>query len=142
MPEKPRKRALLRARLKRPTRSADTRSVKLIPLLASLCVAGALVVAAAAASPLRHTAQEAQTNILRAARVLGRFSPALVDPRTKLMKNNSTATCRGVSHVRGAAASVFVCVVSSGRVHVRVRYLAQRHNGFELRRLKVWRSPA
>jgi hypothetical protein len=108
----------------------------------SLCAAGALVLPAFAASPPRHTARQAQTNVLRAARVLGRFSPALVEPRTKLMKNNSTAICRGVTNVRGTAASVFVCVVSSGRVHLRVRYLAQRHNGFELKRLKVWRTPA
>lgn len=116
--------------------------MKLISLLASVCLAGALVASAAAATPVRHTAREAQTNILRAARVLGRFSPALVDPRTRLMKNNSTATCRGISHVRGTAAAAFICVVSSGRVHVRVRYVAQRHNGFELRRLKVWRAAA
>jgi hypothetical protein len=116
--------------------------VKLIPLLAAVCIAGALVGTASAASAPRHTAQQAQTNILRAARVLGRFSPALVDTRTKLMKNNSTAACRSVAHVRGAAASVFVCVVSSGRVHVRVRYVAQRHNGFELTRLRVWRAAA
>jgi hypothetical protein len=116
--------------------------MKAISLLVSLCAAGALVVPAYAASAPRHSARQAQTNVLRASRVLGRFSPALLDARTKLIKNNSTATCRGVVDRRGTAASVFVCVVSSGRVRVQVRYLAQRHNGFELKLVRVWRSAA
>lgn len=116
--------------------------MKAIPLLASLAIAGALVMPAFAASPPRQSARQAQTNVLRASRVLGRYAPALIDARTKLIKNNSTATCRGVAHRRGTSASVFLCVVSSGRVHVQVRYAAQRHNGFELKRIRVWRGVA
>jgi hypothetical protein len=114
--------------------------MRFIPLVALVVAfAGVLVAPATALGPPRHTPRQAQTNVLRASRVLGRFSPALLDPRTKLLKNNSTAVCIGHGKARRAAYSTFTCVVKNGRLRVAVRYLAQSHNGFELKRIRVWR---
>jgi hypothetical protein len=82
----------------------------------------------------------AQTHVLGATRVLGHYSPALLDPRTGLLRNNSTAVCHGIGKPHAGAYAALTCVVSSGRIRVSVRYLAQRHNGFELHRIRVWRS--
>jgi hypothetical protein len=115
--------------------------MKVIPLVGIVVVIASFLVAPASAlAPARHTARQAQTNVLRASRVLGRFSPALLDPRTKLLKNNSTAVCAGHGKARRAAYSTFTCVVRNGRLRVAVRYLAQSHNGFELKRIRVWRA--
>jgi hypothetical protein len=114
--------------------------MKPLAIVAALVLAGAAAVPAWAAATPRHTPRVAQTNVLRAPRVLGRFSPALVDPRTKLLKNNSKAVCAGIGRPRSGAFATLRCVVSNGHVRVSVRYLAQRHNGFELHLIRVWRA--
>lgn len=113
------------------------RSLATLAACLSACL---LVVPAYAGSPARHTARQAETNLLRAARVLGRASPALIDRTTGLVKNNSTAHCRGVGLAQRGAFVSFDCVVRNGLVQVSVRYLSEPHNGFELRRIKVSRG--
>lgn len=85
----------------------------------------------------RQTPRQAEVNLLHATRVLGKYSKALLNPRTGLLENNSTATCKGIGPSHAGAYASFRCVVADSRVQVYVRYIAQRHNGFELRLLKV-----
>jgi hypothetical protein len=64
----------------------------------------------------------------------------LIDRATGLVKNNSTAHCRGVGLARRGAYLSLDCVVRNGLVQVSTRYIAQAHNGFELRQIKVSRG--
>jgi hypothetical protein len=115
--------------------------MRMLPLASILAMAAAALALPAWATGIpRHTPRVAQTHVLGAPRVLGRFSPALLDPRTGLLRNNSRAACRGIGKPRAGAYATLTCVVSSGRIRVSVRYLAQQHNGFELHRIRVWRS--
>lgn len=112
----------------------------MLPLASALALAAALALPAWAAATPRHSPRVAQTHVLGATRVLGRFSPGLLNSRTGLLKNNSTAVCHGIGRPRAGAYATLTCVVSSGRIRVSVRYLAQRHSGFELHLIRVRRS--
>ena len=100
-------------------------------------VAAALAVASeAAAATAVHTRIQAERNVLHAHRVLHRLDPRLVNERTGLPRTDTSVACRGEGRPHGSAWPRFVCVISQRRVRVRVRYFAQRRNGFELRRLR------
>ena len=108
--------------------------------LAALFVLAALVPATALASiSYRQTARQAEVNLLHATRTLGKYSRALLNPRTGLLENNSTAICRGIGTARARAYTAFTCTVSDARVRVIVRYIPQRQNGFSLKLIKVQR---
>jgi len=108
--------------------------------LVALFVLAALVPATALASTsYRQTARQAEVNLLHATRTLGKYSGALLNPRTGLLENNSTAICRGIGTARSRAYTAFNCTVADARVRVVVRYIPQRRNGFSLRLIKVQR---
>jgi hypothetical protein len=115
--------------------------MRILSLASVLGVSAAAVALPAWATGMpRHTPRVAQTHVLGAPRVLGRFSPTLLDPRTGLLRNNTTAVCRGIGKPHAGAYATLTCVVSSGHIRVSVRYLAEQRNGFELHRIRVWRS--
>jgi hypothetical protein len=112
-------------------RTATRSSLVLVIVLAAALAAATR----AAAATVRHTRIQAERNVLHAHRVLHRLDPRLVDARTGLPRTDTTVVCRGQGRRRGSGWPRFVCVISHGRIHVSVRYFAQRRNGFELRRL-------
>ena len=109
-------------------------------VLAVLLVLAALVPATALASTsYRQTARQAEVNLLQATRTLAKYSRALLNPRTGLLENNSTAICRGIGSARARTYTAFNCTVADQRVRVIVRYTPQRGNRFSLRLIKVQR---
>jgi len=108
------------------------RALALLIVLAVVAPATAL-----ARDSYRQTSRQAEVNLLHATRILGKYSRALLDPRTGLLENNSTAVCKGMGTAQAGTYAGFRCVVTAKRVRVFVRYVAQRHNGFELHLLKV-----
>jgi hypothetical protein len=108
--------------------------------LVCLLIAAAIAPGTALAlDSFRQTPRQAEVNVLHATRTLGRYSKALLNPKTGLLQNNSTAICKGIGPAQAGTYASFRCVVSAARVRVYVRYIAQTHNGFELRLLRVLR---
>lgn len=88
----------------------------------------------AAARPGWHTRAQAERNILNAPRALSHWSPALVDPKTLVVRQNVSVACRGVSQPHdGDRFTRFSCIVTYHNVRLRMLYAAQTANGFELR---------
>jgi hypothetical protein len=111
---------------------------RLLPLLlvsAALLAAGAAAASAASSAHPRQTRQQAERNLLHATRMLRRWHVNLVDTKTGLLRQNTTASCRGVGRPVRAHYASFRCVLRHGSRHVLVRYLALRRNGFEAHRL-------
>jgi hypothetical protein len=99
-------------------------------LLAFVAIGGAVP---AAASASRSTAGPSRTAVERdVLRVLGRLwnprlMPELVDPRTRLARNNVQAVCRRRRVAPAADSGSFTCVVRPGDPRSRVRlYLSYR----------------
>jgi hypothetical protein len=109
-------------------------SVKPLVVVAAV-VCGLLFVTGAYATTFQSKRQ-AELNLLRAPKALGRIDKRLLDPRTHWFRNNTRAVCSGRGARRGLEWPRFVCTVSVGKTSVAVLYLAQRRNGFEIRRLK------
>lgn len=100
--------------------------------------AGSLLVplAAQSATAPTQTKRHAERNLLRATRMLARWHVGLVDPRTGLLRQNTTAACTGKGTRRNGGYHRFVCVLHHKKTTVRVLYVAQSGNGFEAHRLK------
>jgi hypothetical protein len=110
-----------------------------IACLAVVAVVGsfapALATAAAKTTPPRQTKQRAERNLLGATRMLARWHVGLVDPRTGLLRSNTIATCAGRGTAVRHAYREFNCVLRYRKTSVRLRYVVQSRNGFEVRRL-------
>jgi hypothetical protein len=104
-------------------------------LLVAVLAALLIVAQPAAASTVRQTRERAERNLLGATRMLARWHVGLTDPRTGLLLRNTTATCVGAGRPVGAAYPRFLCTLRHGTHVVRVRYYAQAHGGFEVRRV-------
>jgi hypothetical protein len=113
--------------------------VRLKILFCVTTVACALLVVDSAYAVTRQSKRQAELNILHAPVALGRLDKRLVNPRTHWFRNNTRAICRGRGSRRGLAWPSFVCTVSVGKSKLVILYLAQRRNGFEIRRLKLVR---
>jgi hypothetical protein len=100
-------------------------------MLAALVVCQAAV---AAAAP-RQSKLVAERNLLRATRMLERWHVGLVNPRSGLLLQNTTATCTGSGGAVDNAYTSFTCTLHHGSIHVRVAYLVLQHGGFQVRRL-------
>lgn len=87
----------------------------------------------AAASSGWHTRAQAERNILNAPRALKRWSSQLVNPKTLVVRQNVSVTCRGLGPVHvGERFTRFTCTIRYHSVRFRVIYAAQLSNGFEL----------
>jgi hypothetical protein len=83
-----------------------------------------------------NTALGAERRVLSSPRVFWRWGGTprrLVDPRTRLMRTGTKATCRGRKTTTGLP--TFVCSVHRGSDAVRLLYVARRTSAFTLRRL-------
>ena len=110
-----------------------------------VCCLGAAIVLAWAASAggarssaaavPRQTKQRAERNLLAATRMLARWRVGLIDPKTGLLRSNTTATCSGKGTAVAHAYRQFTCVLRYRTVAVRLLYIVQSKNGFEVRRL-------
>jgi hypothetical protein len=75
--------------------------------------------------------------------MLGRWHAGLVDPRTGIVRPNTTAQCsgrgRGVARHKGGARAYFKfrCVIRNQQHAVTFLYYALVGNGFEIRRRVV-----
>jgi hypothetical protein len=103
----------------------------LCAMLAALVVGQAAV---AAPAP-RQTKLVAERNLLRATRMLERWHVGLVDPRSGLLLQNTTATCTASGTPVGNTYASFTCTLRHASIHVRVAYLVLQHGGFQVRRL-------
>jgi hypothetical protein len=110
-----------------------------IACLAVVAVVGsfapALATAAPKTTPPRQTKQRAERNLLGATRVLARWHVGLVDPHTGLLRSNTTAACSGRGTAIRHSYRWFTCVLSYRKASVRLRYVVQSRNGFEVHRL-------
>ena len=95
--------------------------------------------AAAERAAGRHVKPRAERNIMAAHRVLGRWNVGLVNPRTRLLRNNVWVSCSGRGSRTRAGYTQFRCVVGYRRVRVSVRYVAKTNNGFELHDRRTYR---
>ena len=105
----------------------------LFSVAAVLC---GLVFVASAYAVTVQSKRQAELNVLRAPKAIGRLDKRLIDPRTHWFRNNTRAVCQGRGARRGLEWPRFVCTVSVGQAKLAILYLAQRRNGFEIRPLK------
>lgn len=107
-------------------------------LVVCLCLAAlvATAVSSAAGEP-RQTRAAAERNLISAQRMLARWQVGLVDPHTRLIRNNVWVRCTGRGKAVGARHTVFRCVLGHRRTRVTVTYVALRRNGFEVRERRV-----
>ncbi len=106
-------------------------------LVAALALAG--LAQAATPTVQRHSKQQAESNLLLSSKQLARWGAGLIDPKTKLLRDNTIAVCKGRGQaVRGRYAD-FDCALHTRTVVVSVRYVAQRDGAFTIRKLGVQR---
>jgi len=114
-----------------PTTDREGVSRRLAALLALLALA-LPAVAAQASTPPPLTTHRVELRVLGAPRLFWRWGGVarrLVDPKTRLMRTGTKATCR---HLRALSYS---CVVSNGDVRLRVVYRGSRSGAFTIRRV-------
>jgi hypothetical protein len=99
-------------------------------------VAARAVLAAVQATPPRQTKQQAEKNLLGATRMLARWHVGLVDPKSGLLRSNTTATCSGRGTAVARRYRQFLCVLRYRTTVVRVLYVVLNGNGFEAHRLR------
>jgi len=110
--------------------------MRLLRTIIVLCVVALIAVGTAAAVPSpRHTKQHAERNLLGATRLLKRWHTGLVNPKTGLLIQNTTAVCTGMGPKLHGGYTKFTCVVKHRKKSVRLLYFAERHNAFGVRRL-------
>jgi hypothetical protein len=114
------------------------RFVILLVLAAVTAVAAGTARAALHGSHLApaNTALGAERRVLSSPRVFWRWGGAarrLVDPKSRLMRTGTKATCRSRKTTTGRP--TFVCAVHRGGDAVRLLYVARRPSAFTLRRL-------
>jgi len=122
--------------------SADNSHMRRFAILLVLTVLVAVAAGTARAALLRshnapaQTALGAERRVLSSPRVFWRWGGTarrLVDPKTRLMRTGTKATCRGRKTTTGLP--TFVCSVHRGSDAVRLLYVARRTSAFTLRRL-------
>jgi hypothetical protein len=104
-------------------------------ILATLAVGLVAAQAVLAASPPRQTKQRAERNLLGATHMVARWHMGFVDPKSGLMRVNTTAACSGRGRAVQRRYTHFVCVLRYRTTVVHALYIAQSGNGFEVRRL-------
>ncbi len=90
-------------------------------------------------APGRHTRAQAERNIMAAHRVLDRWGAGLVNPRTRLPRNNVWVRCSGRAGATAAGYARFRCIIGYRRIRVSVRYHAKTKNAFELHDRRTYR---
>ena len=123
---------------------ADKRDVARlwISLAVVVLMLPALASAGSTAAPARHTKSQAEVNLLHATRVLAGWRLGLVNPRTKVVRNNTSVSCRGRGSAVRARYPRFACTLRSATLLVSVSYTARRNNGLTVRKLGVSRRRA
>ena len=106
-------------------------------LVAALAFAG--LAQAATPKVQRHSKKQAESNLLVASKQLARWGVGLVDPKTKLLRDNTIAVCEGRGKPVRRRYPSFDCALHTGTVVVSVRYVAQRNGAFTIRKLRVQR---
>jgi hypothetical protein len=109
-----------------------------VSLVVLLCLVAlvATAVASAAGEP-RQTRAAAERNLISAQRMLARWEVGLVDPHTRLIRNNVWVRCSGRGNAASARHTLFRCVLGHRRTRVTVTYVALHRNGFEVRERRV-----
>ena len=102
----------------------------------------ALASAASTAAPARHTRSQAEVNLLHATKMLASWRLGLVDPRTRVVRNNTSVSCRGRGTAVRARYPRFACTLRRPKLVVSISYSAKRNNGFSVRKLSVSRRQA
>jgi hypothetical protein len=102
----------------------------------------ALASAGSTATPAGHTRSQAEVNLLHATKILASWRLGLVDPRTKVVRNNTSVSCRGRGRAVRGRYPRFACTLRSATYLVSVSYTAKRNNGFSVRKLNVTRRRA
>jgi hypothetical protein len=111
----------------------------LVVLLCLVCLV-ATAVAPAAGEP-RQTRAAAERSLISAQRMLARWRVGLVDPHTRLIRNNVWVRCSGRGKAVHGRHTVFRCVLGHRRTRVTVTYVVLRRNGFEVRDRRVTTVP-
>jgi hypothetical protein len=113
-----------------------------LSLVVLLCLVAlvATAVAPAAGDP-RQTRSTAERNLISAQRMLARWRVGLVDPHTRLIRNNVWVRCSGRGKAVLARHTGFRCVLGHRRTRVTVTYVVLRRNGFEVRDRSVASVP-
>jgi len=108
-------------------------------LVAAFALALAIVVpalASTAQTPLnRQTKRQAEITLLHAGRALAALSPRLVDPRTRLVRTNTRAVCKGLGKGQKGMFVRFRCLIANGNARFLVSYVAFGQNGRILRKI-------
>jgi hypothetical protein len=107
-------------------------------IVVGIALLGVLVTAepalGSAAGPSPHTtARQAEQNVLAARHLLSRWRVGLTDPKTGLVRPNTTAQCTGRGRAVAGRYASFHCTVRHRSATVVFTYIALRGNGFELR---------
>jgi hypothetical protein len=107
------------------------RSLVVIALLGGLATAAPANASMSRSSP-HTTPRQAEQNVLEARQMLTRWHVGLTDPKTGLVRPNTTAQCSGRGRAVTGHYASFHCTVRHGSVRVVFTYIALRGNGFEL----------
>jgi hypothetical protein len=86
-------------------------------------------------APKRQTKAQAEITLLHATKALAALSPRLIDPRTRLVRTNTRAVCKGLGRARHGKYLRFRCVIANGRLRFLVSYVAFGQNGRVLRKI-------
>jgi hypothetical protein len=113
----------------------DRLAALLAPVLVALALVATAPASASTPSPARQTKRQAEVILLQGPRLLARFSPGLVDSRTRLLRKNTRAVCRGLGRPVHAAFHRLRCVVTFERIRLVVAYTAVGKYGTVLRKI-------
>jgi hypothetical protein len=83
----------------------------------------------------RQTKRQAEITLLHAGRALAALSPRLVDPRTRLVRTNTRAVCKGLGRGKNGMFVRFRCLIANGNARFLVSYVAFGQNGRILRKI-------
>ena len=89
-----------------------------------------------AAPSTPQSKQRAERNLLNATLLLERWHVGLVNPKSGLLLQNTTAACTGKGRRLSGGYTRFVCVLRRRTLVVRVLYVALSHSHFEAHRLR------
>ena len=90
-----------------------------------------------ARQPSRQTPRQAELNLLRSPRILGRWRPSFLDPHTQLLRPNIVVRCVGAGTAVHGRFYVLRCSVTLAPWRVRLRYVALGRYGFIAKRVSV-----
>jgi hypothetical protein len=93
-------------------------------LVVALSMLVAVPVAAAGKGVARQASWRAEVNLLHAPRLIGRWAPSLVNPRTRLVRSNTVVRCRGLGVPVTGRFHTFRCSIRGGKAQLAVRYTA------------------